>query len=244
MMRIYQYAFRRPSFASCDGSFGPFAADCPGGRFDFTLLFELLVFEIVPSVILLLVTPFRICQLGGQRPKVSARLGLYLKMALCFMFLLFQTSLLIIWRNIGGVVPARRVTLIASGLGVADAAAITMLTYLEHHRSVRPSSMLCVYLLLSSLFESVRCRTLWLLHSAQPLATIVSALLATKVALLLLEFQNKAFILSGKGRSLGPEATSGIISRSLLWWLNDLFFTGYGTTLSVEKLHLSDSDLR
>ncbi|KID79154.1 ABC transporter atnG [Metarhizium brunneum] len=119
-----------------------------------------------------------------------------------------------------------------------------MLTYLEHHRSVRPSSMLCVYLLFSSLFDSMHCRTLWLLHNAQPLATIVSALLATKVALLLLESQNKTSILSGKGESLGPEATSGIISRSLLWWLNDLFLTGYGTTLSVEKLHLLDLELR
>ncbi|EXV01691.1 ABC transporter [Metarhizium robertsii] len=243
-MGFHQHAFRRLGFASCDGSFGPFAADCPGGRFDFTLLFELVVFEIVPSVILLMVVPFRIFRLVGQRPKVSASFGLYLKMALCFVFILLQISLLVTWRNIGVVVPARRVTLVASGLGVLDAAIITMLTYLEHHRSVRPSSMLCVYLLFSSLFDSVHCRTLWLLHNAQPLATIVSALLATKVALLLLESQNKTSILSGKGESLGPEATSGIISRSLLWWLNDLFLTGYGTTLSVEKLHLLDLELR
>lgn len=79
-MVFHQHAFRRLGFASCDGSFGPFAADCPGGRFDFTLLFELVVFEIVPSVILLMLVPFRIFRLVGQRPKVSASFGLYLKM--------------------------------------------------------------------------------------------------------------------------------------------------------------------
>lgn len=121
---------------------------------------------------------------------------------------------------------------------------ITILTYLEHKRSVRPSSILCVYLLFSALLDSVHCRTLWLLDDVQPLATIFSALLAVKIALLLLESQNKKSILIEKGTSLGPEATSGIISRSVLWWLNDLFLTGYKTSLSTSKLDPLDVQLR
>lgn len=271
-MRTYQDLFRQLRFARCDGSFGPLAIGCVGGRFDFTLLFEQSIFAIVPSALLLLVTPYRIWQLAGQKPKVSPSFIIYLKLvsycrnkmklakrrrkklmipkwltafqALCFVFGLLQISLLINWISLQLVVPAKNVTLAASGLGIADAVAVTFLTYLEHNRSVRPSSTLCVYLLFSSLFDAAHCRTLWLLDDVQPLATIFSALLAIKVTLLLLEGQNKHALLHDKGQSLGPEATSGIISRSLLWWLNGLFFIGYRTTLSTESLYSLDPELR
>lgn len=79
MMLAYHHVFRRLGFASCDGSFGPFAS-CADGRFDFTFLFEQSILSIIPSAVLLLITPLRVWQLAGRKPKVSASFAIYLKL--------------------------------------------------------------------------------------------------------------------------------------------------------------------
>lgn len=126
------------------------------------------------------------------------------------------------------------------------------LSYLEHERTVRPSTVLCVYLLLSILFDAAQCRTLWLLHAQQPaqqralLPALFTAQLANKVLMLLVECLGKTRYLMGPWQALKrcPEAVANVFSRCSFWWLNDLLTRGFSATLDLDTLYETDEALR
>jgi hypothetical protein len=91
---------------------------------------------------------------------------------------------------------------------------------------MKPSSLLTVYLLLSILFDATQIRTLWLTHRVA-IAAVQSAVLGTKIAMLLLENRQKTSYLKSPYKEYPPEATCGIVNMSFVWWLNRLFLAGY-----------------
>jgi ATP-binding cassette, subfamily C (CFTR/MRP), member 1 len=56
------------------------------------------------------------------------------------------------------------------------------------------------------------------------------------MSLLVVEAVEKGRILLPSYKSGSPEATTGIYSRSLFWWLNPLFLTGHRNVLSNDTL--------
>lgn len=110
-------------------------------------------------------------------------------------------------------------------LGLASSAIIIGLSYVEDIKSTRPSSLLTVYLLLSILFDATQIRTLWLTHRVA-IAAVQSAVLGTKIAMLLLENREKTSYLKFPYKEYPPEATCGIVNLSFVWWLNRLFLAG------------------
>ena len=64
-------AMASQSCFSIDDSFGPHASGCRGG-FDFTLLFEECILTILPVLLALLVTPFRLLYLTRKTIKVTS----------------------------------------------------------------------------------------------------------------------------------------------------------------------------
>lgn len=126
-----------------------------------------------------------------------------------------------------------------------DFCAICALTCLEHRRSVRPSTIISIYLLFSILFDIAQCRTLWLLGEFNAtLAPLLTAMLAVKLVMLVLELQSKRGSLKSSWRHLAPESTSGIVSRAVFWWLNSLLFQGFRAILSPNDLYDIDEQLR
>ena len=119
-----------------------------------------------------------------------------------------------------------------------------MLSYFEHVRSIRPSSLLNVYLFFSLIFDLAQARTLYLLRDDTPKASVFSASMGIKLALLFLEAQGKATYLRPPFRSLPPEATSGIFNQSFFWWLNSLIHAGFRKLLSLKDLYNIDGELR
>ena len=73
---------------------------------------------------------------------------------------------------------------------------------------------------------------------------IFTAALAVQVLILVLETKNKRKILAGAYRSLSREATSGLLSRGLFWWLRHLLFDGSRRILAVEDLESINEKLR
>jgi ATP-binding cassette subfamily C (CFTR/MRP) protein 1 len=120
--------------------------------------------------------------------------------------------------------------------------ALPVLSFAEHGKSVRPSSLLNGYLLVSLLCDVTQARTLWLIASNK-IANDFTATVALKFVLLLLEAVEKRRILLPKFESYPPEATSGIFSRCLFWWLNPLFRKGLWKTLSLNDLYGLDKHL-
>jgi len=119
---------------------------------------------------------------------------------------------------------------------------LPILSYAEHVKSVRPSSILSGYLLVSLLCDLARARTLCLKNDDK-IASDFSATLAIKFALLVLESIEKRAILLSAFRSYSFEATAGILNRCFFWWLNPLFRRGLRKTLSLDDLYPLDKHL-
>lgn len=118
-----------------------------------------------------------------------------------------------------------------------------MLSYIEHERSVRPSSILNTYLLISLLFDVVQVRTLWLLQGVQNIAAVFTAAMSLKTLLLFLEAHDKALYLRRPFSMSPPETTNGIFSQTLFWWINPLLWKGFRSILDVHDLFVLDSEL-
>lgn len=155
-----------------------------------------------------------------------------------------QVALLAQWASLDGASTTKHVSVAASALGILDVLALGALSYVEHHRSVRPSTVISVYLLFSIAFDAVQCRTLWLLGAIDSVAAVFTAVLATKLVIFALEVHEKRAILLETWKSLGPESTSGFVSRGFFWWLNTLLMRGFSASLSLGSLWDMDEELQ
>ncbi|KAJ5946436.1 ABC transporter transmembrane domain type 1 [Penicillium verhagenii] len=120
---------------------------------------------------------------------------------------------------------------------------IIVLSWVEDERSVRPSSLLAIYLLFTLLFDVVQTRSLWLSHRDLLITILFTTGVATKTAMLLFESLGKQKHLIGSYQDFPPESTSGIVNRSFMWWLNRLFSMGFRSLLTAEDLDRLDKPL-
>ncbi|PYI01950.1 hypothetical protein BO78DRAFT_422977 [Aspergillus sclerotiicarbonarius CBS 121057] len=120
-----------------------------------------------------------------------------------------------------------------------NAAFLCVLSYLEHEKTIGPSTVLLIYLFLSALLDATRLRTLWLLgDGGLPFKAISSVSLAVKLAILFVESQGKTkHFLDSKDTSRSPEETGGIFSNGLFLWTNPLLVRGFKKVLSLGDLY-------
>lgn len=133
----------------------------------------------------------------------------------------------------------------AASLDFAAALVLFVLSCFEHSRSVTPSTVIGLYLIISFPFDAARLRTFFLLrgYAAKSIANLLSLSLAIKFGVLLTEAVEKRRLLLEPYRDLPPESTSGIYNKSVFWWLNPLLRVGFGKNLKVEDLYNLDEDL-
>lgn len=117
------------------------------------------------------------------------------------------------------------------------------LSYLEHTRSIYPSTLLELYPLLSLLLNIPQARTLFLRHSGTVIAAIFMASIAAMLIVCILEGQNKTKDLKEPFREYPPEATHGVWNRMFFLWLNSLFVKGFRSLLSLNDLWHTPPDL-
>jgi len=119
---------------------------------------------------------------------------------------------------------------------------VLFLSLYEHSHSLRPSTLLSTYLLVSLLLDAAQLRTKWLSGPHSAYTKVLSASTAMKAALVTLEtWEKKAWLPTDDLPS--PEATSGIINRGFLYWLNGLVVRGYRSPLTVPDLYSLDAKL-
>jgi ATP-binding cassette subfamily C (CFTR/MRP) protein 1 len=153
-----------------------------------------------------------------------------------------QAALLVLWSVQHGI--ARNISITATGLGLLSSIGLSTLSYLEHRRSIRPSTTLSLYLMLAILFNAIQCRTLWLISHNRSLNIVFSLMLATEVVVFVLESQSKKHLLYSTYQDLGAEATSGIVSRWLYIWINGLMLRGSRGKLTPSTLEETDDQLK
>ena len=230
-------------YKSADNSFGP-SISC-SHAFDFTLVFEQSILSIGPSALFLLLAPWRVWQLYGKSVKTVriTNCVLWLKLILAISLVGIRIATLALWiRDDSNTI---RTAVPAVALSLLGALFVAILSFFEHGRSVRPSTLLTVYLLLSILFDSVHARTLFLRpYIPTSLAATVTASIGLQVILLLLETQHKGNHLSAAHREkYSPEELSGILTRTVFSWLNTLFVQGFRKMLTLDDLFPTDNQL-
>lgn len=126
---------------------------------------------------------------------------------------------------------------------LAAAVVIPVLVYMEDARSIRPSTMLSMYLAFTTVLDLAQARTLWIIGTSLPIAALFATRLVSKVALLILEARSKRHSLKQQYQQLPPEATAGIVNRSFQFWLNSLFIKGFRNKLTLVDLFNLDQAL-
>ncbi|KAJ0362676.1 hypothetical protein COL154_006121 [Colletotrichum chrysophilum] len=210
--------------SDADNYFGPQV----NGYFDFTVLFEQSILSILPTALLIILAPVRITWLRRNDIRVRAGKLLWLKLIV----------LIALW-SIPST-PRARTSVAESALGLIEAIALGALSYTEHKRSIRPSVLIGLYLFLTIVLDIAQARTLWLRDGLSTVAGVFTASLVVKVVVLALEETPKRVLLASSEKDVAVESTTGVVSRSLFWWLNSLFFQGFRLLIGLEDLGAID----
>ncbi|RDW84315.1 hypothetical protein BP6252_01905 [Coleophoma cylindrospora] len=229
-------------FLCNDDSFGPSVGGTCRGGFDFSVVFEESIFSIGPAALLLLTIPLRVFQLHRRRRKVKNTTLHVAKLSVIATFAALQVALIVI---ISQSPPVSRVSIASASLDLAAALGIGLLSHLEHSRSIHPSFLLTIYLLTTFILDLARVRTQWLIRNNSAIAAILTVSTLQKLVLLVLEDLSKRnyLIRALSSRSLAFEATSGLFSRTLFFWLLPLLLVGYKGILRASDLFLGLSRL-
>lgn len=228
--------------------------DCPPGSeqyfgpqvdprcrpFDFTLLFEDIFFVAVPAVVFLTLAPIQIWGLFRRRAAFSVRSRAIRRWkAVAFTAILAVQIVYLVFR--AQYVELRtRLSLPADILSSTATVVAFFLSRASHGRSLRPSTVLDLYLSLSSLLNIARTRTLWLLAAGSPVPILMTVNLSlTLFALLLESIEERKRLSNGS-----PEEFSGIWARISFSWLLPLLKTGYDKVLSQDDLPNLDTRLQ
>jgi ATP-binding cassette, subfamily C (CFTR/MRP), member 1 len=129
-----------------------------------------------------------------------------------------------------------QVSIPAAVLSLCAGLSLAVISHLEHTKSIRPSFLITSFLLATLLFDVARVRTQWLLQNHVALAATLTASVAVKLTMLVLEAWEKQSVLSSLGYSFSRESTSGLLSRASFWWLNSLLRRGSHTVLEQDQL--------
>lgn len=117
---------------------------------------------------------------------------------------------------------------------------ILLLSHLEHRRSFRPSSLLCTYLFVTLVLDIPQARTLLTSSQWRTNSIVFLTAMVLKVAILLLESQDKTILFLSYAQTWSPEETANVFSRRVFWWLNKLFRRGYHKALTMGDLFIID----
>lgn len=232
-----------------DRAFGPSVAQCRR-TFDFTFFFEETIFSLTPSVIFILLATFRLYVLLKRPSRVQrgylyklklVSLSCYIKMTKAdqsqvtsTLYASLQFCVLVEYCTIGQI--KTRASIPSAALAFLASILLCLTSLLEHTKSLAPSFLLSIYLLVTVLLDTVRIRTLWQAGESITLCSTFVAGFATKLALLVAESWSKRNYLAIKDREVASEEIAGFVSKSLFLWLNPLLMKGFSHWLTPPDL--------
>ncbi|KAF5649387.1 canalicular multispecific organic anion transporter 1 [Fusarium sp. NRRL 52700] len=141
---------------------------------------------------------------------------------------------LILWTTISAF--KTTATVPAAALAFVGCMGGSVLSYFDHCRSRRPSSLLVILTLLILLCDVTRVRTMWLMDQPRAICILATAALPINILLLVSESVTKTAVAGAKETARSREAVVGILNRSFFWWLNPLFILGRKHVLHMGNL--------
>ncbi|KAH8658409.1 hypothetical protein BX600DRAFT_469082 [Xylariales sp. PMI_506] len=197
------------------------------------------------SALLLVFYPVVVIQLRRQDLKVLPNKTGAIKALLTLLLAAVKLGTLVV-----GLTLSRRnadgETIAANAVAFVASLVLCHLSFLEHGRTVKPSTLLTLYLLVIAVYDSIN-----LLRALSPLPEDLSLQLALsigtaglEVLLFVVESLSKRSYLRQPYQELPVEQTIGVVNKAFLFWINDLILLGNAKILSVTDLPALDDPLK
>ncbi|KAG6028095.1 hypothetical protein E4U19_001674 [Claviceps sp. Clav32 group G5] len=209
--------------------------------FDFTLLFEESILTLLPLLFTVVLLVPRAIVLRKEGPKVQRSWLFALKLVAYSIYIVLQIVLLALRAKPD--TPTTRLTIPATLTVIASFTWLLYVSYLEHVRSVRPSTILCLYLGISSLLDLASSRTSFFIPGYDVVAPIHLSSYFVKLVILATEVVEKQKLFMWHCKNVSPEAAASFYNRVFFVWLNGLLLKGYRTSLTVDTLTPLDQDI-
>ncbi|KAJ3495797.1 hypothetical protein NLG97_g3135 [Lecanicillium saksenae] len=221
-----------PSLVSMDAMFGP---QLPG-HFDFTIMFEHSIFWLIPSVVVILSTPFFLKSAIRSQPQVRAGFHLVTKVVFSAALVGIRAGQIALWHK--SEYSRLETTLAASAIAVLASICTMAIIVITHLYSIRPSDFLSLSLSVTMLLGIAMTRSYFLRDGLKTIAVLEACVTAAKVVLIALEEVSKRpLYLSQSLQSSGStEDASGFWNRAFFMWLNPLLYFGWRKSFTNENL--------
>ncbi|KAH8591587.1 P-loop containing nucleoside triphosphate hydrolase protein [Bisporella sp. PMI_857] len=196
--------------------------------------------SLMPSTLFLLFFPIRAFQLHRACLKVAPNYIGAVKAVLTGLIAAVELAALVLCLT--STPRPDRFPIATNVVCFAAALAVCQLSFLEHGRSVKPSTLLILYLLASIICEGVLLLSFFLAHGISATASVFVAAFGLKFLFLILESISKRSYLRAPYRELPIEQTASDLNRAFLFWINDLISLGNSKLLVYSDLPgLNDS---
>jgi len=196
---------------------------------------------LIPSAVLLLLFPIRVIQLGRANLKVlpnyTGAIKVVFTIAIASLHLAALVISLVSPRHPDGSTTSVHVVSFVTALAVCQ------LSFFEHGRSVKPSTLLIFYLLATVICEGVLLQSLYFDHRASVILPILTAELGLNFAFLILESTNKRSYLREPYKQLAIGEVVSDLNRAFIFWVNDLIILGNSKLLTYSDLPRLDESL-
>ncbi|KAF5660313.1 multidrug resistance [Fusarium circinatum] len=189
-----------------EDTFGPVVKGC-GSNFDFTLLFEETILCILPLCVAICLAVFRVTRLWKKPVIFKGCFILPLKLIAWTLVLGSQASIVALFSIRDET--RTKASIAAGSIGIVGSAILACLSFLEHQRAVRTSSILVLYLLSTIPMDAARARTLWRMQDGRDPAIAVMVLASTKVCALVAEMLWKCSLANRHELCDAPEESNG-----------------------------------
>ncbi|KXG52764.1 ABC transporter, integral membrane type 1 [Penicillium griseofulvum] len=227
---------------SADVVFGP-RVNTACRAFDFTLYFEDIFFACVPAAIVLLLCLVELWLLRNEPRRVQRSALLGCKLGVLGALFACQLAFILI-RQLQSPDVHTNVSLAADVVELVAVISAAILSYFHHCRSIRPSTLLVLFLSVRSLLGVARMRTLWLIHTANNAAIpFTVGFVFTLLSMVIESTGKEKSLIANIVKPATPEPFSGFWKRASFAWLAGTFRQGYVKVLSVHDLPELDPDL-
>lgn len=219
-----------------DTSFGPRLL----GRFDFTLLFEHTIFQIVPSVLAIFAAVFYVYKIFRATAIVRSGALLYIKLGFAAALVAIQVANLVLWSTSPLDHLDAKVARIAAAFSLVGSLCIAAVVYAGHVFFLRSPAFLGLFLTVSLPLDIVTTLTYHNRSGLGKVAALSISVPVLKLVILLLEEVSKRSLVRKEelGAGLGNEGFAGFWNKSLFVWLNPLLLFGF--RYKIRKGNLPD----
>lgn len=132
-------------------------------------------------------------------------------------------------------IPKTRTTVAAVALDAVTALFMISVSYTQHYRSPRPSTLLLLFLSLSLPLNAIRARTIWAVQTRSFCAVFIANLGFDLIKLLLESIEQRPS-LTDQATKWPRETIANVFNRSMFWWLNPLLIQGFKDVLDADQL--------